>query len=775
MRRFTETKRPTTTPHAARALGALAAIALAGAHAGAAPTAEAPGSSVMTFDSGGQLNPGNNGGFVLGGLEVDPANGRVFALAHDVPVWSVSGQARLLVSVGPGTAAPDASGPFPLTQQTRATDLTHHDGVYYVAAINNGNPGIFGIEPGNGALQTFAAGPSIPRWATSGLTFDDGGGSARVTSDFEIGHHRVDQGDTSSTALAGQMPLPSGYGDAASDHVVTRDGRTIVAGEVSRMLFDVSQGSGNVEMFFDLTTVPGYADAGAGIFGSRAALDPVSGDIFVAYAVNGSQIYRIARDGSVGQLFASGFVGGVRDLAFGQASDGSGAVSLFAAEVAGGTTGSIYEFFVPQASSPCVPWDNGEPDFLDAHLSQGQGPWGSISRVADDFVLEDGAFFKLDDVVLVMAVKVQDGVHPDAELEIYDDCDGEPGVLQTALPLTGKRSLGAAPWPEFTLYEFTFSFDSFVPGTGERAWISPVGLTDGYYYWITAGAGVIQGVQGQHHAPGCTPVREVWNDGEELVCAPICADYNFVIRGRCCDLLLDNHTLHGHDDEGLDSLATPANAPMAADDFQVPPREDVRVCKVVAWVATNCLPELSLFEIYDDECGLPTGGPIARVRDPQVIYLGTMSTDGLPVYELRWHVDDVILTAGRTYWLSVLGQQKGSIDDRFVWLFKNDKMCHIEANEAAWKNPFAGLLDFVPVSDPDVLGVRRDMAFQIWIDADAPELEPVTWLPGEALGLLEPMPRAGGPSPVTSEPGEGAEALIGDEQLGARPHSIWSR
>jgi len=124
--------------------GLMALVAAAGlanrAHAVAIPVAA--GWTGGVFDTGGLLNPAANGGFTLGGLEVDPAGGRVYVVGANVGVGLTSSSLRMLSSTGLGTAVLDASGVAPLSYATRGTDLTYNAGSYYVAASRvGGAPG----------------------------------------------------------------------------------------------------------------------------------------------------------------------------------------------------------------------------------------------------------------------------------------------------------------------------------------------------------------------------------------------------------------------------------------------------------------------------------------------------------------------------------------------------------------------------------------------------------------------------------------------------------
>lgn len=360
------------------ALAGLFLMAVASTAAWALPTATGEFRATI-YDTGGLLNAVNNGGFFLNGLEVDPAGGTVYVAASDAVFGDTSSAIRLINSTGLGTAALDAAGVSSLIYTTRGVDLTFLGGSYYVAACvpltppGKGmppapcfTPGIYGWTPGVGPV-TFASGGTIPGWATSGLTFNPGGGSALVTSDVGISHWLVTPPST-GTLLVDDDPLPTGYESGADDHVITTDGRVLVMGDFSGRIYDITGGPGSVSLFFDVSTIPGFPGCGPapGCFGSRGTVDPVTGDIFYAYAVGGDTIFRIRPDGSAGEVFATGFVNGVVDIDFGPASDGSGGISLYATEVAGtigipgkggpggpdNDVGTIYEFV---RISPIIP------------------------------------------------------------------------------------------------------------------------------------------------------------------------------------------------------------------------------------------------------------------------------------------------------------------------------------------------------------------------------------------------------------------------------------
>ncbi|MEN8133374.1 MAG: FG-GAP-like repeat-containing protein, partial [Pseudomonadota bacterium] len=307
-----------------------------------------PAVTLSVFDTGGALNPDNNGGLTLGGLEVDPSGEGVFVVAGDANIYSDTTSLQLIHSRGPGTATATGA-PEPIRLVSWAYDLTHGpEGRYYVAGAISGVGGIYGFDPtGVTSVNTFASG--TPAWATSGLTFDTTGSTALVSTDSENGLYQV-TADASVTKLISQGGLPDGIPRGADDHIVTLDGRTILAGDKSHDLWDVTNGAGFIRLLVDLDAlfvpggVPGWT-SDDNVWGSRATVDPVSGDIFYSHAAAAPpdipvSIIRVAADGSAASIFATGF-SVLRDMDFGPSSSGSGR-SLYVSEISDGT-GSIYE------------------------------------------------------------------------------------------------------------------------------------------------------------------------------------------------------------------------------------------------------------------------------------------------------------------------------------------------------------------------------------------------------------------------------------------------
>ena len=706
-----------------RAMNCLLLIAPLSLASGAygAPTPQQAGSEVKTVASGGLLNATQNGGFFVGGLEVHPMTGSVFVLAHNVSVWGFSSSIRFL-EIPLGEDAELSGNPFTMTeQQSRGNDLVFKDGLFYFAGRRGVINGIYGFTPGSATITTYASGAGIPRWATSGLTFSEDGTMARVTSNALLGHYMVSQGSSNATQVVTEQALPTGLGGSASDHVITKDNRIIAAGESSRRLLDITMGAGNVTVFFDLTTIPG-ADFSGAPFGSRAAIDPVSGDIFVSYAVDSKQIFRVRADGSQGILFADGFTGTIRDIDFGPATDGSGRRNLFVSAIDAPSTGAVYEFTVPQEvgptpATPCIPWHNGEPDFLHLIQSQDDAHGGSV-RAADDFVFLEGESFYIQEVRLVMATSLLFGENPDVFLELYDDCNGKPGNVIQIYEDFDFIPLGFAPDGELQLYEFRFPInEAWAGGMYARRWLSPVGRGAGEYYWISSNNGVVQGVQGQIKAPGtCTGFDDEWSNGTESICFPFCSDFNFIITGDCCKPVIDNSN---YELAGMASQQFMAHGPRAADDFQIPPGKCEReLCSVEVWMAMNCDPALTKLEIYEQDCDMPTGDPIAVLEDPEVYPTGEtilFQNRVLPVFHIVWRNPDVKLAPGRNYWISPYGFVSTGQSQHAVFLFADSEPCKLNINEGFFLHPSRGILDWTPTSLRAVGANPKDFAFRIWL------------------------------------------------------------
>lgn len=353
-------------------------------------------------------------------------------------------------------------------------------------------------------------------------------------------------------------------------------------------------------------------------------------------------------------------------------------------------------------------WDNGAPDFRNAQNSQTLGAFNA--RVADDFFLKAGNFYYWDKIQLVMAVSA--GIDPVVALELYSDCNGKPDSLITTYTNPIVTPLGpSTTWPGFNLFGFSFENIARFETGYTRYWLSPYGIGQGYYYWITSGNGVVQGVQGQYRSAAYG--YPDWTDLDSICCFPICSDYNFRIIGDVCCLLKDNSDF---DLSGLGSLQNPnviIYSSRSADNFQIPPGECcVEVCRIEAWLATNCNPHHAFGEIYTNNCDAPDA-LLHTLNNPVVINTG-LTIAGLPVYRFVFDNPGICLAPGQNYWFSMVALGTGNINERAIFLFKRNVGCHINITEGQHRNMFLGFTNFTPVSNPSLAGTPRDFAFRIY-------------------------------------------------------------
>ncbi|HBS29129.1 MAG TPA: hypothetical protein DEB06_06680 [Phycisphaerales bacterium] len=372
-------------------------------------------------------------------------------------------------------------------------------------------------------------------------------------------------------------------------------------------------------------------------------------------------------------------------------------------------------------------WDNGLPDFVSGLNSQELVvPHASFQAlVADDFFLKFGKCYWIESIELDMAIFGV--VDPVVALRIYDDCNGRPAALAwpefTNPAVTNLGQLGGA-LAGFTHYRFRFSIDLFEYGY-RRLWVNPVGIGKGLYYWLTSNNGVVQGVQGQYQAAafGFPSWTDVDQTGTNF---GICTDFNFRVCGKCCWLLKDNSDF---DTSGLSSIAF-ANGIIfgsrAVDNFQVPPGKDIEVCRIEAWMATNCDVTRAFMEIYNNDCDSPvkpasitlTGAdvmPLYSVPPSEGIPGIPLTFDGLPVYKFSFTCPGVVLQGGQNYWLAMATIGVGTPFERATWLFKRKSECHINITQGQYKNIFlAGFQDFTQVEHPGLAGEPRDFAFRLY-------------------------------------------------------------
>lgn len=374
--------------------------------------------------------------------------------------------------------------------------------------------------------------------------------------------------------------------------------------------------------------------------------------------------------------------------------------------------------FGPNGAEADCWWDNGAPDGVNAQASQTLGNFNA--RTADDFILEAGKWHLVKDIRVCMAVSVN-VVLPDTALEIYADCNGRPDTLNATIPndpLQTRVISQGAPYAGFNLVEFVYPVPRFILGdlSGcDRVWISPYGIGTGTYFWATANRGIIQGVQGHFRAsalgyPDWTPVSDIVNFA-------YCTDFCFRVCGCVAHTIKDQCA---YDLDGLESIKFPnieIDGARAADNFQISSHQTaVEVCRLEAYLATNCDPTRVFAEIYTNNCDLP-GGVLYTLRDPLVILIDGVFFDGLQVYCFRFDCPSgIILQGGNNYWLSLAATSSGGIFDRAVFLFhtKNDQCDDIHISEGVYRNSFAGFDAFTPVSHEDLANEAREFAFCLY-------------------------------------------------------------
>lgn len=390
-------------------------------------------------------------------------------------------------------------------------------------------------------------------------------------------------------------------------------------------------------------------------------------------------------------------------------------------------------------------WDNGECGEPAEALFSQIGPGGFFQLVADDFLLT-GDWFEIETVTVQMLVS--DNVTPDVGLRFFSDCNGKPDEILDEFDAVNVTPLGAATVPAwaglmtFTVYEVEFRPNVFVEGP-RRLWLSPFGKGTGMYYWLGANDGLIQGVQGQ------LQLMEggMWKDAEQCSSCGVvpCSDYCFDIEGRICMLLKDNREpdfTKGVASAGLTQDSEPILR--AADNFQLPPGQLRKICRLELWFATNCPPDETYLELYANDCADPVLESREVLLDsndevalPFVIDTGEVLPSpngfgsGLPIYKLVWTDIAKELEPGRNYWISPVAELKNQPGGQGAWILRQIYDCgdeslypggHICITEGQYLDIFFGIPDFIELSsDPPLGGMPktmepRDFAFVLWLD-----------------------------------------------------------
>jgi hypothetical protein len=363
-------------------------------------------------------------------------------------------------------------------------------------------------------------------------------------------------------------------------------------------------------------------------------------------------------------------------------------------------------------------WLNGNADSLGGLISQTLN--GFSARVADDFILEAGQYHLVDQICVCMAVQAN-VTDPDVCLELYSDCNGSPDTLlitycadeTTSVVETNLGPIAA--FPGYNLWEFCFQIDRFDLGDDDgcsRFWLSPFGRGLGSYFWLSSNNGIVQGHQGVFRN---TVGISDWTNVDEANNFFRCTDFCFRICGKVCFIIKDQGN---YDLAGLTSIKFPnviASGSRSADNFQISSRHiSLEVCRIEAYLATNCDPEKVFGEIYGNNCDLPSS-LLYTLSDPEITETGE-TFSGLPVYCFRFDCPGIILAGGVNYWFSIVAVGGGALGENAVFLYRllEPGCMDIHITEGVYRNDFAGFSDFTPVSHEDLAGVPRDFAFRIY-------------------------------------------------------------
>jgi len=379
--------------------------------------------------------------------------------------------------------------------------------------------------------------------------------------------------------------------------------------------------------------------------------------------------------------------------------------------------------------STSVPWwDNGVCDDITAHLSQA----GATDNfcTADDCFVKPGDYAFTDEVRVIFAVDARYNEvmnKPSFKLTAFADCDGQPDSGNILYSVTDPDDIfygliGPSPFQGFNLWAVSFSVERFA-GAG-RVWLCPQGcgeLADGFYYWVSANNGLIQGAMA-HIRNNSQP----WQDVQECDCPGICTDMCLTITGHVCCLLKNNMPFSSAGGaKSLQLLGAQIDTARAVDNFQVPPGRLQEVCALEAWMATNCPLDKIFVEIYSNDCNMPdTKICVIDVttdedNDGKADY--PIATDtgadylGCNIYHLFWpEITRVALDPGQDYWISFVAQGTGSILDKAYWMYKQSSASGICITEGKVKDPFVlGLEEFTFVSVA-TSGPPQDFAFKVY-------------------------------------------------------------
>ncbi len=380
-------------------------------------------------------------------------------------------------------------------------------------------------------------------------------------------------------------------------------------------------------------------------------------------------------------------------------------------------------------------WDNGAAspaaDVINGQLSHLGGGIPLGARAADDFYLCEGEVHRVSGF---SGQLITDSILLKAKLDLYADCDGQPGELLYTFANSTAVVNSTLPGG-FRLVTYSFNLcDQKIWLSGGTYWVSLMGKTDGQgtdkSYWASTertdilgsvpfkALGVNQGLPFNQYAFG------PWESIAE--CCIGCTDLAFKVTGESCPLVWDNGppALAGSwvDDStgiiqnwasGSPSGANGSITSRTFDNFVIKTCEDVEVCFIETYIWTDCSPVNGFVELYDNECRTPGIVPLAGLtaNASSAVYQGeTTVIDGrvYRLYRLLFCDLDWTLERGTTYWLSTGARPTGSFSERsfFAYSFTCKRPCQIRLSPGE-------RIDIAPVLSQDWIDTGKDFSFLI--------------------------------------------------------------
>lgn len=360
-------------------------------------------------------------------------------------------------------------------------------------------------------------------------------------------------------------------------------------------------------------------------------------------------------------------------------------------------------------------WFNGGFDGETGIASHRGGAYRDGIQAADDFWLCEGYVYDLTSISGTLITNSISAINK-ALVEVYDDCDGCPGVKLFELKdgtfsVVGPYSMD----PSYRVVDWTFTVanqqDSKVRDIvlkGGAYWVSLQGLTDGQCptmnmcdstFWGTTN--MVKGAVPKKRLG--TPTGNPTNFNFEGPWSPIddccigCTDLAFSIAAVPCKILVDNGVANRSvTPAGAKSQFSTADVTRnfrAADDFVTPPCNPFRVCYLEGYIYTNCdfrLPNVTgVFEIYGNDCRYPAycfgGSTVGSGTYTRAVDLGFTTTfEGkvLRAYRLEFHGLNIVLDGGKQFWVSIGVRFGYSINEKTLFCYNDDcdRTCLIRWN-----------------------------------------------------------------------------------------------